>query len=83
MFHLLSCVAIATPVVAYLVPLLATLRPRARRIPANTMATARRRIRHGTCTPEQQREWAARQFAFGRAIKDYEELIDSIAARVP
>jgi hypothetical protein len=83
MFSLLSCVAIAAPILAYVVPSPTASRPRAARKPANTRRSAGKGKRCASCTPEQRREWATRQFAFGRAIEEYEKLIDRTAAGLP
>jgi hypothetical protein len=82
MLHLLSCAAIAAPIVAYLVPFAATSRPRHEKS-ANTKSSAGRGAWRVSCAAEQRREWAANEFAFGRAIEQYEDLIDRIATRLP
>jgi hypothetical protein len=83
MFHLLFRAAIAAPIVAYLVPLLASSRPRAGERPAGAAAPAQPRRGRSGCSLELQREWSAHEFAFGRAIEEYEELIDRTVGRLP
>jgi hypothetical protein len=83
MLHLLLRAAIAASIVAYLVPLLATSRLRAGGTPANSTAATHRRRRRQACSLDFEREWTAHEFAFGRAIELYEELIDRTAGMLP
>ena len=83
MLHLLLSAAIAAPIVAYLVPSLTTSRHPAGGTPTNRPAPSRPHGQRGACSPEQLREWAVHEFAFGRAIEEYEELIDRTAERLP
>jgi hypothetical protein len=80
MIHLLFGAAVAAPLVAFVVPLVAISRLNKRIGPMDVIASASRQ-QHGADDP--RRAWVANEFAFHRAIEAYEDLIDSTARQLP
>jgi hypothetical protein len=83
MLHLLLGAAIAAPLVALVVPLYAISRLSSGIVTSDATVAIRRKKRSGNSAVDLEREWAAHEFAFAHAIKDYEELIDETAGGQP
>ena len=82
MIHLLFGAAIAAPLVAFVVPLVAISRLHPGTNQTDVIARIRR-PKGGTETASDfERAWSRNEFAFARAIDAYEDLIDSTAGRL-
>ena len=83
MLDLPFCAALAAPLVAFLIPLLAGSPRSAGYAFTKAVSPARRRGRRKMGSAGLRDKWAADEFAFERAIEAYEELIDRTAGRLP
>ncbi len=81
MFHLLFGAAVAAPLVAFIVPLVAISHLNAGVERSDVIASARCYRRDPMSADAIQRAWSANEFAFERAIEAYEDLIDANAWR--
>jgi hypothetical protein len=83
MLHLLFGVALAAPLVALVIPLMAVSRLSSGIVTSGGVDADRRRKRGCSSVADDHSEWGVSEFAFAHAVQAYEKLIDDTARRLP